>query len=84
MRATSEELALVYTHQLFSSQLASSPLFFPSSPILSPISCIGKKRSFEKAFDIKNWPWAKDYTGEEMDLSFADYHCPVAIKANRA
>ena len=34
-------------------------------------------------FDINSWPLAKNHTGKKVDLSFADYHCFVIIKANR-
>ncbi len=83
MRATSEELAPVYTRQLSSGQLLSSPLLFSSRPVLSPTSRIGEKQSFDKAFDINSRPLVKDHTGEEVDLSFADCHCLIAVKANK-
>ncbi len=83
MRATSEELAPVYTRQLSSGQLSSSSLLFFSSPVLSLISCIGKKGSFDKIFDINCWPLAKDHIGEEVNLSFVGCHCLPAVKANR-
>ncbi len=84
MRATLEELAFIYTCQLSSGQLLFSPLLFPSSPDLSPTSHIGKKRSFNKAFDINSWPLAKDHTGEEVVLSFAGCYYPAAVKTNKA
>lgn len=52
-----------------------SPVFFPSSR--------GKKRSFEKAFDINCRLLARDRNAEEVDLSFAGCQCPPAVKANR-
>lgn len=61
MRAIIEKLALIFVRQLFSSLV----LFLSSR--------IGKKRSFNKAFDINSWPLAKDHIREEIDLSFAGY-----------
>ncbi len=84
MRATSKELAPVYTRQISSGQLPFSPLFFSSSPVLSPTSRISKKRSFDKVFDINSRLLAKDHTGEEVDLSFVGCHYPAAVKDNRA
>ncbi len=46
-------------------------------------SCIDKKRSFDKAFDINSWSLAKDYTGKKVNLSFAGYQSSLAVKANR-
>ncbi len=60
IRTTLEELAFVYTRQLSSDQLSSSIFFFSSNPILFPTNCIGKKRSFNKAFDINGWSLAKE------------------------
>ena len=61
-RVTSEELALV-----FIPLLPFEPLF------LFPASCIGKKLSFDKAFNIKCWLLAKNQFGKDVDLSFAGY-----------
>lgn len=71
-RATSEELAPAFT-----------PLL-PAKLLLSfPASRIGKKRLFNKAFDINYWPLTKDQFGEDVDLSFAGCQYYSAIKANR-
>ncbi len=84
MRATSEGLVSVYTRQLSFGHLPSSLLLFCSSPVLFLTSCIGKKRSFDKAFDINRRPSAKNYTGKKVDLSFAGCHYLAAVKANKA
>ncbi len=84
MKAISKELAPVYICQLSSGQLPSSPFLFLSNPVLFPTSRIGKKRSFDKAFDINSRLLTKDHTGEEVDLSLAGCHCSTAVKANRA
>ena len=75
MRATSEELALVFIHELSFSQLLSSLFLFPSS-------CIGKKQSFNKAFNINSWLLAKDCTRKEVDLSFINYYYFSVVKTN--
>ena len=51
-------------------------LFFPSSGI-------GKKRLFNKAFNIDYWPLADNHVEKDVDLSFAECQCPSAVKANR-
>ena len=53
-----------------------SPLFFPSSGI-------GKKRPFDKAFNINCRPLADNHAGEDVNLSFAECQCSPAVKANR-
>lgn len=58
-----EELAIIFTCQLFFSQLSSSLFFFPSS-------YIGKKQSFNKEFNINSRLLAKDHTEKKVDLSF--------------
>ncbi len=83
MRAASKELAPVYTFQISSNQLSFSPLLSLFSSVLFPFICIGKKRLFDKAFDINSRLLARDHTRKELDLSFADCHCPAAVKANR-
>lgn len=84
MIVTSEELAPIYICQLSSDQLYSSLLLFFSSSIFFPTSCIGKKRLFNKTFDINSQPLTKDYTGKEVDIRFISSHCLSAVKANKA
>ena len=63
-----------------------APLFPPSerpSPFFFLSSGIGKKRPFKKAFNIDCQPLANDYNREDVNLSFAVYQCPPALKANR-
>lgn len=76
MRATLEELTLVFTCQLSFSQLFSSLFLFLSS-------CIGKKWSFNKAFNINSRLLAKDYIKKNVDLSFVSYNYSTTIKTNR-
>ena len=72
-RARLEKLALVFIFLLSSKPL----LFFPASHI-------GKKRSFNKAFDINSWSLAKNQFGEDVDLSFTGCQYLSTVKANRA
>ena len=71
-RAILEELALTFTPLL----LSKPPLFFLAS-------CIGKKRSSDKAFDINSRLLAKNQFGENMDLSFMGYQCLFAVEVNK-
>lgn len=84
MRANSEKLALVYIRQLSSDQLYSSLFFPPSSFVFFSTSRICEKQSFDKAFNINNWPLAKNYTRKKLDISFVGYYCLAAVKANKA
>ena len=57
-RASSEETLTTF-----------APLFLPSecpSPLFFPSSGIGKKRLFDKAFNINCWPLADDHAGEDV------------------
>lgn len=77
MRITLKELILIFTCQLLFNQLFSSFLLFL-------FNYIGKKRFFNKAFNINNQLSAKNYTRKEMNLSFTAYQYAPAIKANKA
>ncbi len=74
-RASSEEALPTFARLLPPMERPSPPLFPSNSP--------GEKRLFDKAFNLDSRPLADDRTGEEVDLSFAGYQCPPAVKANR-
>ncbi len=71
-RATSEELAPAFT-----------PLLPSEPPLLFPASCVGEKRSFDKAFDINCRLLANNQFGEDVDPSFVSCQCSSVVKANR-
>lgn len=62
------------------------PLFPPSkypSAFFFLFSNIGKKRLFNKVFNIDYWLLADYYTKKDVDLNFANYQCSSTVKANR-
>ena len=53
------------------------------SLFLFPSSSIGKKRPFDKAFNINCRPLTDDHTKKDVKLSYAECQYPPAVKANR-
>ncbi len=64
------------------------PIFAPlsiecPSPSLFLSNGLGKKRLFDKAFNLDCRLLADDRTGKEVDQSFVCCQCPLSVKANR-
>ncbi len=76
IKKTSSEEALLTFVRLLPLIECPSPSFFSSNSI-------GKKRSFNKTFNLNCRPLADDYIGDEVDLSFQYCQCPSTVKANR-
>ena len=74
-KASSKEAPTTFV-SLFLPSERLSPLFFSSSGI-------AKKRRFHKIFNIDYRSFADDHVKENVDLSFAEYQCSPAVKANR-
>lgn len=70
-----EEAPLIFA-SLFPPSEFSSLFFFSSSNI-------SKKQLFDKGFNIDCCLLAENYVGEDINLSFAEYHYLLAIKTNK-